>query len=149
MDQPQTSPLELTVDIVTAYLSKNPLAADQVPSLLASVHAALSGAGVEPVEPEEVVQKPSPAAVRKSVTDSGLKSFVDGKTYKSLKRHLSRHGFTPESYRETFGLKSDYPMVAPAYSRARSEMAKATGLGGKGRQGAQVTRSSRGETAGG
>lgn len=136
MDQQHSSPIDLTVDIVTAYLSKNPIAADQVPALIASVHSALSGAGVEPVEPEEVVQKPSASQVRKSLTDDGLISFVDGKTYKSLKRHLSRHGFTPESYRETFGLRSDYPMVAPAYSRARSEMAKAIGLGAKGRQGA-------------
>lgn len=149
MDQQHSSLIDLTVDIVTAYLSKNQIAADQVPALIASVHSALSGAGVEPVEPEEVVEKPSASQVRKSLGDDGLISFVDGKTYKSLKRHLSRHGFTPESYRETFGLKSDYPMVAPAYSRARSEMAKAIGLGAKGRQGAPGNRKPRGVKASG
>lgn len=130
----QPATLDLTVDIVTAFLSKNPIGADQVPALIASVHGALNGLGQGPVEPEEVVEKPTAAQIRKSIGDEGLVSFIDGRTYKSLKRHLSTHGFTPQSYRETFGLKPDYPMVSPAYSRARSELARTMGLGARGRQ---------------
>lgn len=137
-DTTQSAALDLTVDIITAYLSKNQIEADKVPQLIGAVHKALSGLGQDSVEPDEVVDKPTPSQIRKSLTDSGLVSFIDGRTYKSLKRHLASNGFTPEKYRETFGLKSDYPMVAPAYSRARSEMAKAMGLGAGGRKAAAV-----------
>lgn len=144
----QPAALDLTVDIVTAYLSRNQIAAEQVPALIGSIHNALTGLGQEPVEPEEVVEKPTAAQIRRSISDNGLVSFIDGRTYKSLKRHLSTNGFTPESYRETFGLKKEYPMVSPAYSRARSELAKSMGLGSKGRQPAKAARKPRPKTGG-
>ena len=71
--------------------------------------------------------------VNKSITPDGLISFVDGKPYKTLKRHLSRHGMDMKAYREAYGLPNDYPSVAPNYSAARSEMARKLGLGARGR----------------
>lgn len=82
------------------------------------------------VEPEPpVMEKASPAAIRRSIGPDHLISFIDGRTYKTLKRHLAVHGHTPASYREHFGLGPDYPMVAPNYSATRSALAKSAGLG--------------------
>ena len=78
---------------------------------------------------ERTVEKPTPAQIRKSVRDDGIVSFIDGKTYKTLKRHLSANGLDPQSYRVRFGLPSDYPMVAPSYAAQRSALAKSIGLG--------------------
>ena len=72
---------------------------------------------------------PTAAQIRKSVTPDGIVSFLDGKTYKTMKRHLTGHGFDPQSYREHFGLPADYPMVSQRYAAKRSELAKAIGLG--------------------
>jgi predicted transcriptional regulator len=132
-DDTPTNLVHLTADIVAAYVENNTIAAGEVAALVGSVHAALSGLGVEP-EPEEIVDRPSPAQVRRSVTPEGLVSFIDGRSYKTLRRHLKTKGFTPESYRETFGLPADYPMVASAYAARRSELAKAAGLGQGGRK---------------
>lgn len=124
--------LSLTADIVVAFLAHNKLSPDAVPEVISATHAALvhlSAPVVEVAEPE--LEKPNRAAIRKSVTEEGIASFVDGKTYKTLKRHLSTNGYTPDSYREAFGLPADYPMVAPAYSAVRSAQAKAIGLGAK------------------
>ncbi len=73
--------------------------------------------------------KPSTAQIRKSIRPDGLVSFIDGKTYKTLKRHLTSHGLDPRAYRDRYGLPGDYPMVAPAYAEQRSALAKAIGLG--------------------
>jgi predicted transcriptional regulator len=75
------------------------------------------------------VEKPTPAQIRKSVRHDGIVSFIDGKTYKTLKRHLSANGLDPYSYRERYGLPADYPMIAPSYAEQRSAIAKAIGLG--------------------
>lgn len=93
------------------------------------MHAALSGLG-EPkaLKPEKLNP---PDSIRKSIGDDYLISMEDGRRYKSLKRHLSGRGLTPEQYRQKWGLPSDYPVVAPAYARQRSELAKALGLGRK------------------
>lgn len=122
----------MTTDIVSAYLSANRVEASQVARLIASVHAALAQAGAVP-EPETVepVRTLTRAEIRKSITDQGLVSQIDGKTYKTLRRHLTRNGLTPAEYRDRFGLGDDYPMTAPAYSAMRSAMAKAIGLGAK------------------
>ena len=72
---------------------------------------------------------PSAAQIRRSVTDEALTSFIDGNSYKTLKRHLAAHGLTPEQYRSQYGLPADYPMVAPGYAAHRSALAKAIGLG--------------------
>ncbi|GJD88593.1 Transcriptional regulatory protein ros [Methylobacterium hispanicum] len=122
----------LTGDIVSAYVSNNSVPAAELGGLIAGVHAALlrlSGAAPAAAEVEAPVEKPSPAQIRKSVTDEGLISFIDGKTYKTLKRHLTTHGLDPRAYRQRYGLPDDYPMVAPAYAAQRSALAKQIGLG--------------------
>lgn len=124
--------IELVGDIVAAYVSNNHVSAADLPTLIATVHAAInalnrSSAGGEVEEAGGV--KATPAQIRKSVQPDGLISFIDGKAYKTLKRHLTSHGLTPHSYCEQFGLPSDYPMVAPSYSEKRSNLAKAVGLG--------------------
>lgn len=118
----------LTSDIVSAYVSKNSVPMADLPGLITSVHASLAGLGQAAAEPVED-SKVSAAQIRKSITPDHLVSFVDGKPYKSLKRHLTTRGYTPESYRKTFGLPVDYPMVAASYAAARSELAKSLGLG--------------------
>ena len=125
--------LEMTTDVVASYLQQNRVAENDLPGLIRSVYGAITGMGT-PAEPEaEVVEKPTAAQIRKSITPDALISFIDRKPYKTLKRHLTGAGFTPASYRERFGLSKDYPMVSANYSAARSEMAKAIGLGAKGR----------------
>ena len=116
---------------------EQPLPLSDLPGLIGSVHAALVGLG-KPAEPAaEQVEKPTPAQIRKSITPDALISFIDGKPYKTLKRHLSAKGFDPNSYRQHYGLPSDYPMVSPNYAAQRSELARAIGLGRPGAQAAQ------------
>jgi len=123
--------VDLATDIVAAYVSNNPVRPADLPDLIRSVHAALSclanGTAQSAAEPE--VEKPTAAQIRKSVTPEGIVSFLDGKTYKTMKRHLTGHGLDPQSYRQRFGLPADYPMVAPEYAARRSELAKSIGLG--------------------
>lgn len=125
--------LDLTADVVAAYVANNRLAASEVPGLITAVHEALGNAGgaVLPAEPE----RPSltAAQIRKSIRPEGLVSFEDGRTYKSLKRHLTTRGLSVAGYRDKWGLPKDYPSVSPAYSAARSAIAKSLGLGQKGR----------------
>lgn len=119
--------------IVAAYVSNNHVQATELPELLASVHGALTGLGQPaPAVKEAPAESLSAAQVRKSITNAGLVSFIDGKPYQTLKRHLTRHGLTPEQYRARFGLPANYPMTAPAYGARRSELAKAIGLGQRG-----------------
>ncbi len=122
--------IELTADIVSAYVSNNTVAASDLPNLIADVHSALSRiiGGVEAPAP---VEAPKPAvSVRKSVTPDYIICLEDGKKFKSLKRHLrTQYNMTPEQYREKWGLPADYPMVAPNYAAARSALAKEMGLG--------------------
>ncbi len=126
---PTHSPLvELTSDIVSAYVSHNNVRAADLAVLIASVHASLSGLS-QPAAPLEEDHKVTAAQIRKSVTPDHITSFLDGKQYKSLKRHLSSQGYTPDEYRKKFGLPFDYPMVAASYAAARSELAKSSGLG--------------------
>ncbi|MCB1481140.1 MAG: MucR family transcriptional regulator [Rhodobiaceae bacterium] len=127
--------IELTADIVAAYVGNNPLQMAELPGLISQVHSALSGittgAAEEPAEP----LKPA-VSVRKSVTPEYIVCLEDGKKFKSLKRHLRTHyDLTPEQYREKWGLPADYPMVAPSYAEARSKLAKEMGLGQKRRRG--------------
>ena len=120
----------LTVDIVAGYVSNNELRADELASVIGSTYQALNTAGT-PAPDEPQTPQPDKAAVRKSVSPDHLTSFVDGRKYKSLKRHLTTQGLTPDAYRERYGLPSDYPMVAPNYSAQRSALAKTLGLGRK------------------
>ncbi|POR40579.1 MucR family transcriptional regulator [Methylobacterium sp. V23] len=123
--------VDLAADIVAAYVSNNPVRTADLPDLIRNVHAALNGlvAGTAQVAEEVAPEKPSPAQIRKSVMPDGIVSFLDGKSYKTLKRHLSSHGLDPHSYRLRYGLPADYPMVAPSYAAMRSELAKSIGLG--------------------
>lgn len=122
--------LSLTVDIVTAHVAANKLAPGDLPLLIASVHAALAGLGAAPKEEQEAL---APAvSVRASVKLNHLVCLEDGKTFKTLKRHLmTSHGLTPDQYRAKWNLPADYPFVASDYAASRSVLAKAIGLGRK------------------
>jgi predicted transcriptional regulator len=119
----------LTSDIVSAYVANNTLVAEQVPDLINSVYAALNKVAVHGAEPVKEELKPA-VPIKKSVTNDHIICLEDGKKFKSLKRHLRTHyDMSPEEYRERWGLARDYPMVAPGYAAARSELAKTMGLG--------------------
>ena len=121
----------LTADIVSAYVSHNSLVASDLPDLIGNVQGALGHAAAKATEP--VKEKPTPAvSIKKSVTPDHIVCLEDGKKFKSLKRHLrTGHDLTPDEYRERWNLSYDYPMVAPNYAEARSQMAKKLGLGRK------------------
>ena len=121
--------LDRTAEIVMAYVGRNAVPVGEVPGLIASVHSALRDLTQRQDAAEPEVEKPSPAEIRKSITPDALISFIDGKPYKTLRRHLGTHGLTPETYRARYGLPHDYPSTAPAYSAKRSALAKASGLG--------------------
>ena len=132
----QSRKLELATDLAIAWLS-NPntnASADEVPAFLQKVYGALNTLGSE-TGADEVSDEPeyTPAvSVRKSLASKDhIISMIDGKPYKTLRRHLSTHGMTPDQYRERYGLKADYPMVSESYSQARRDMAKKIGLGRK------------------
>ncbi|GJE14722.1 Transcriptional regulatory protein ros [Methylobacterium longum] len=129
------SSTQLAGDIVAAYVANNSVPAAELPVLIEQVHGVVSRlvSSTRPAEASAAQQadvaKPTPAEIRKSVRPDGIMSFVDGKTYRTLKRHLTSRGFDPRSYRERYGLPADYPMVAPSYAEQRSVLAKAIGLG--------------------
>jgi predicted transcriptional regulator len=126
--------IERTVDVVAAYVSNNSLPSADLPGLIASIHEALHTIGSGPAAPAaETVERPTPAQIRKSIRPDGLVSFIDGKSYKTLKRHLTKHGLDPQGYRERFGLPADYPTTSANYSAQRSALAKSLGLGQPGR----------------
>ena len=124
-----TSFIELTANIVSAYVSNNPVPAADIPTLINQIHSALmqvsagrADAAAEPLRPA--------VSIKKSITPDHLVCLEDGKKFKSLRRHLrSQYNMTPEQYREKWGLPPDYPMVAPNYAAARSQLAKQMGLG--------------------
>jgi predicted transcriptional regulator len=119
----------MTSAIVVAYLEANPMSSNEVPRLIETVYAALStlSAPRDAVAADDL----APAVpVKKSITDEFLVCLEDGKKFKSLKRHLrTRYAMTPEAYRQRWNLPHDYPMVAPNYAKARSDLAKRMGLG--------------------
>ncbi|MFE1598205.1 MucR family transcriptional regulator [Methylobacterium sp. ID0610] len=119
----------LTARIVEAYVARNAVPTTELPALIAAVHGAIVALG-RPTEPEAPALVP-PVPIRKTVTPDAIISLEDGKPYKSLKRHLSGRGLTPEQYRAKWGLPIDYPMVAANYAAQRSELAKSIGLGRK------------------
>ena len=133
-DAPGKTPVELTASIVSAYLSNNPTPAAEIPNLISQVHAALmrisTGRVDAPLEPA----KPA-VSIKKSLTSEYLVCLEDGKRFKSLKRHLrTQYNMTPEQYRDKWGLPPEYPMVAPNYAVARSQLAKKMGLGQQARK---------------
>lgn len=122
--------IELTASIVSAYVGNNPTPAAEISNLISQVHGAL--VRVSSGRPETAPLEPSKPAVslKKSIAPDYLVCLEDGKRFKSLKRHLrTQYNMTPEQYREKWGLPADYPMVAPNYAVARSQLAKQMGLG--------------------
>ena len=121
--------IELTADVVAAYVSNNPVPASELSNLIADVHAALGRVSGTPEAPPAEKQKPA-VNPKRSVHEDYIICLEDGKKYKSLKRHLrTSHEMTPKAYTDKWGLPVDYPMVAPNYSKQRSRLAKRTGLG--------------------
>ncbi|KAA3448121.1 MucR family transcriptional regulator [Mesorhizobium sp. SARCC-RB16n] len=128
--QGKTDLVSIAADIVSAYVSNNPVPAAELPKLIGEIHFALQNVGT-PVADPAVKLEPA-VSIRKSVTPDYIICLEDGKKFKSLRRHLSTHyNLSPEDYRHKWSLPADYPMVAPNYAAARSAMAKAAGLGRK------------------
>lgn len=126
--------MELTAEIVCAFVSNNSVPISDFPDLILAVQTGLLAASKPPAPASDPVSKATPAQIKRSITDDGLISFEDGRAYKILKRHLKGCGLTPAAYRTKHGLPSNYPMTAPGYSRHRSKLARKIGLG-RGRQG--------------
>ena len=127
-DELKVNLVELTAEIISSYVANNDVPIADLPKVISSVHKALS----DTLSGEDVaVEELNPAVpIKKSVTPDYIICLEDGKKFKSLKRHLRTHyELSPEDYREKWGLPSDYPMVAPNYARARSQLAKKMGLG--------------------
>ena len=122
--------LELTGDIVAAYVTKNSISSSDLPDLIRNVYATFSTLGqAQPVAVAATVQKPA-VSISKSITEDYIVCLEDGKRLKMLKRYLrTQYGLTPEDYRRKWKLPADYPMVAPAYAERRSNFAKEIGLG--------------------
>lgn len=123
--------VELSTEIVCAYVSHNALSPSDLPKLISEVHGALKGLQTGEAQEEREELKPA-VPIRKSVAPDYIICLEDGKKFKSLKRHLRTHyNLSPEEYREKWSLPADYPMVAPNYSETRSRLAKVNGLGRK------------------
>jgi len=121
--------IDLTADIVSAYVSNNPTAAAEIPSLISQVHAALTRVAAGRSEPAPEPARPA-VPVKKSIHPDYLVCLEDGKRFKSLRRHLrTQYNMTPEQYRDKWNLPPDYPMVAPNYAVTRSQLAKNMGQG--------------------
>ena len=127
--------IEMTAQIVAAYLSRNTVPAVEVPQVIAAVRQGLSGLGSE--GETERAHRPEPAVpVKSSVGRDSITCLICGRRQKMLKRHiLIAHGLTPAEYRQNFGLRSDYPMTAPSYAKKRSQLARQFGLGVRGKAG--------------
>jgi len=132
--------LEMTADMFSAYVSNNTVSPDGVAALIGSIHATMTQLAAGGIEPEPEVKEPA-VPVRKSITPDYLICLEDGRKFKSLKRHLrTKYDMSPEEYRAKWNLPKDYPMVAPNYAKARSELAKQMGLGQGGRKPARAPR---------
>jgi predicted transcriptional regulator len=126
----ETSLGELTAQIVAAFVEHNRISVSDLARFIGDVHHTISTVGTELQQPVGPAKATS-AQIRKSITADGLISFEDGRRYKSMRRHLSRFGLTPDEYRAKWGLPKDYPIVSPGYSAERSALAKSMGLGKK------------------
>jgi predicted transcriptional regulator len=127
----QSTYVDLTADIVAAYVTKNAVPISELPSLIASVHSALNQAAKGATEQAQEELRPA-VPIKKSITPDYLICLEDAKKFKSLKRHLrTSYNMTPDQYRAKWGLSTAYPMVSPNYAKARSAMAKTMGLGQK------------------
>lgn len=127
----QIDAVELMAGIVSAFVSSNSVSPSGLADLIRTVHMGLVDLGKVPASTEGSIDKATAAQIKKSITPDGLISFEDGRTYKTLKRHLTGRGLTPDGYRTKYGLPLDYPMTAPSYSARRSAFARSIGLGRK------------------
>jgi predicted transcriptional regulator len=124
--------IQITADIVSAFVSNNAVRASELPSIIEAVHTSLLKASDLKTEEPAPESKVPAVPVKKSITDEFIICLEDGKKFKSLKRHLSTaYNMSPDEYRAKWGLSRDYPMVAPAYASARSNLARQMGLGRK------------------
>ncbi len=129
---------DLVAEVSAAYFSNSHVNPADIPQVISQIAASLAAVGTAQADAPSGADsaaeraRPSAAQIRKSVTNDALVSFEDGKSYKTLKRHLTLKGLTPADYRERWGLPRDYPMTAPSYSARRSELARSLGLGKKG-----------------
>ena len=130
MSDPTEALLELTADIVTAYVGKNSIPVSDLPDLISQTYATLGKLGKAPDPVPSVALVPA-TSIRKSITPEYLICLDDGLKFKSLRRHLTTLGMTPDQYRRKWELPLDYPMIAPAYAERRSALAKSIGLGRK------------------
>ncbi len=136
----KTDTLDMTVEIVSAFVGNNSVPASELPGLIQSIHQALNGIASGEETKVEAPKEPA-VSVKKSISNDYIVCLEDGRKFKSLKRHLrTKYGMSPEDYRAKWNLPKDYPMVAPNYAKARSDLAKQMGLGQGGRQ---VTRKGR------
>lgn len=142
MSEADAEIIDLVAHIVSAYVSNNSVPAADLPALIATTHSAITGLGEEQAAPPPAERLAPAVSIKKSITADFLICLEDGKKFKSLKRHLrTAYDMTPDEYRAKWGLPPDYPMVAPAYAEARSNLAKSMGLG------QQRRKSARGKTA--
>ena len=133
--------VEMTADIVSAYVSNSSVSVADLPALIQQVHKALVGIADSASTPEAAPPAAPAVSIKKSITPDFLICLEDGRKFKSLKRHLrTKYDMSPEDYRAKWNLPKDYPMVAPNYAKARSDLAKQMGLGQGGRKPARVTR---------
>ncbi|MDC7683576.1 MucR family transcriptional regulator [Asticcacaulis sp. BYS171W] len=131
---------EMAVEIVSAYVGNNSISANELPALIQNVYAALNSIGLGEAPAPEAPKEPA-VSVKKSISNDFIVCLEDGRKFKSLKRHLrTKYNMSPEEYRAKWNLPKDYPMVAPNYAKARSDLAKQMGLGQGGRQAARKPR---------
>lgn len=136
----KTDVIDFTVDVVAAYVGNNTVPAAELPGLIQSIYQTLNGLGAVEEVKAEAPREPA-ISIKKSISNDYIVCLEDGRKFKSLKRHLrTKYNLSPEEYRAKWNLPKDYPMVAPSYARARSELAKQMGLGQGGRQTARKTR---------
>ena len=138
-DETQDNLRDLVAEVSAAYFANSHVGVSEIASVIEQVARSLGAIGVSSSQTAPEVEQPAAARltaaqIRKSITPDALHSFEDNKPYKTLRRHLATRGLSPEQYREKWGLPSDYPMVAPNYSAARSQLAKSLGLGQRGQQ---------------
>lgn len=135
-DAPEIDLTSLTVDLLAAYVANNNVRPDDLPKLIGDTHSALKALETGSQDPQggeaaSAEYQPAVTARKSLANPEHILSMIDGKPYKSLKRHLSANGLSPDEYRQRYNLRADYPMTAPAYSERRREVAKKLGLGRK------------------
>lgn len=131
MTKSQELAATLTSEVLCAYLSHNAVSADDLPDLMTRLYAASEAMLTQTPSSDSRITKPTPEQIRASVTDDAITSFEDGKRYRTLKRHLTRHGLTVAEYKAKWGLPDDYPVCAKSFSDLRSATARSNGLGQK------------------